>query len=92
MGGQSSRPIPAFGRWHLLYSDDMTFYPYDDLTIGYQSVSATEDNVRSQGQYVGLSVRQDKHIGSYGNGEFLEDTRYVNGIHFRVTATWGKMA
>lgn len=72
----------------------MTFYHYDDLTIGYPSVSATENNVRSQGQYSvrRTSIRQDKHIGSYGNGEFLEDARYVNGIHIRVTAKWGKMA
>lgn len=69
--GRSKQPADS-GRWHLLYSDDMTFYPYDDLTIGYPSVSATENNVRSQGQYVGLQSDKINILEAMETGSFLK--------------------
>lgn len=50
----------------------MTFYPYDDLTIGYPSVSATENNVRSQGQYVGLQSDKINILEAMETGSFLK--------------------
>lgn len=71
MGGQSNRPIPEDGT-SFIHEDDMTFYPYEDLTIGYPSVSATENNVRSQGQYVGLQSDKINILEAMETGSFLK--------------------